>query len=291
VTAEIKVPPAVYVDRPMSEPERRRSVFAGNIHILTGRPAAMALVEWTRTLIDEAFDGHDPLHAQEELGVDEFVARVGPLKSRFTNDQQTKVLTSELARALDYDPDVTYFDLPRLRVVPSGDYLRSGVSYAYQPHRDTWYAHPPCIVNYWMPVHEVVGSNAMSIWPAYWDRDVENTGFNYDEWVRNSRFTAQSQIQGDSRPHPLPVNDIDRSSEIRVCPNIGDMLVFSSCHLHGTAENVSGFTRFSVDFRTVDEFDLHNLGGAVDRDSQVVGSTIPDFLRVKDLSAMPIGDA
>ena len=31
------------------------------------------------------------------------------------------------------------FDVPRMRVVPNYDYLHAGVSYAYKPHRDTWY--------------------------------------------------------------------------------------------------------------------------------------------------------
>ena len=59
------------------------------------------------------------------------------------------------------DPEDTYFDLPRLRVIPSEEYLTTGVSYNYKAHRDPWYSHPTTLVNYWTPIFDVVGENVM----------------------------------------------------------------------------------------------------------------------------------
>jgi hypothetical protein len=181
------------------------------------------------------------------------------------------------------DPDETYFDLPRLRVVPSDDYLSAGVSYAYKAHRDTWYAHPPCLVNYWVPVYDAVGENVMSMFVRYWNRPVANAGFDYDRWVRESRFAASQNIREENRPHPVPLEEIDTQGEIRIAQNAGGIMMFSTCHLHATAPNVSGVTRFSYDLRTISLRDLKEGRGPSNLDAVAQGSTVKDFLRVSDL--------
>jgi hypothetical protein len=170
----------VYVDRTLDEPTRRAGIYAGDIHMCTRVPQSRAIVDWARTLIAEAFGNLDPQRAQFALPLDDFVARVGPLKSRFTNDDRTKELVRDLVTSMGHDPERTYFDLPRLRVVPSDAYLTSGVSYAYKAHRDTWYAHPKVLVNYWVPVFDCVGDNVMSMWVGYWDRAVPNSSSGFD---------------------------------------------------------------------------------------------------------------
>jgi hypothetical protein len=250
----------------------------------------MALVEWARALIAEAFGDLEPERAQFQLDLDEFVRRVGPLKSRFTNDPHTKVLVRDLVIAMGADPDVTYFDLPRLRVVPSDAYLTSGVSYAYKAHRDTWYAHPKELVNYWVPVFDCVGENVMSMWTGYWDRPVRNSssGFDYDNWVAEQRFKASSIIGVESRPHPLPLEAIDPMCDIRIAGNAGDVMLFSTCHLHSTAPNVSGVTRFSYDLRTLDIEDFMHGRGPRNPDGEATGTTVGDFLRVADLEPLQL---
>jgi hypothetical protein len=210
------------------------------------------------------------------------------LKSTFTNHGRTKELVQELIVAMGCDPDRTYFDLPRLRVVPSDAYLTSGVSYAYKAHRDTWYAHPRMLVNYWAPVFDCVGDNVMSMWIGYWDRAVRNSssGFDYDRWVNEQRFKAASNVVSEDRPHPLPLEPIDDSTEMRIASNAGDIMLFSTCHLHSTAPNVSGVTRFSYDLRTLDIDDLLAGRGPRNADSAATGTTIGDFLRVSDMAPL-----
>jgi hypothetical protein len=182
------------------------------------------------------------------------------------------------------DPDKTYFDLPRLRVVPSDGYLTSGVSYAYKAHRDTWYAHPEALVNYWVPVFDCVGARAMSMWINYWNHPVRNSSseFDYDHWVSDHRFRASSIIGAENRPHPLPLEEIDPACDLRIAGNAGDVMLFSTCHLHATAPNTSGATRFSFDLRTIDLDDLNNGRGPCNLDGEATGTTLYDFLRVSD---------
>jgi hypothetical protein len=237
-------------------------------------------------LIGEAFGDLDPQRAQFDVDIEEFVRRVGPMKSRFTNDDRTKELVRDLVIAMGSDPETTYFDLPRLRVVPCDAYLTAGVSYAYKAHRDTWYAHPPVLVNYWVPVYDCVGDNVMSMWTGYWDRPVRNSsaGFDYDRWVSEQRFKAASNIAVENRPHPLPLEPIDPVCEMRIAGNAGDIMLFSTCHLHSTAPNISGVTRFSYDLRTLDINDLIQGRGPRNPDGQATGTTVGDFLRVADLA-------
>lgn len=276
----------IYVNRRIDEPDRRQRLFAGDFFLYTDVAESHAIVGWAKRLIGEAFGDLDPQHAQYKLDVEEFVKRVGPLKSRFTNDPRTKELCQALVRAMGSDPDETYFDLPRLRVVPSDNYLSAGVSYAYKAHRDTWYAHPPCLVNYWVPVYDAVGDNVMSMFVRYWDRPVANAGFDYERWVKESRFAASENIREENRPHPVPLEEIDTKGEIRIAQNAGGIMMFSTCHLHATAPNVSGVTRFSYDLRTISLRDLKEGRGPSNLDATAQGSTVKDFLRVSDLTPL-----
>lgn len=276
----------IYVNRRIAEPERRRRLFEGDFFLYTDVAEAHALVEWARELARAAFGELDPERAQFALDVESFVRRVSPLKARFTNDERTKTLSQSLVRAMGSDPEETYFDLPRLRVVPSDDYLSAGVSYAYKAHRDTWYAHPTCLVNYWVPVFDVVGDNVMSMFVGYWNRPVANAGFDYERWVKESRFAAAENIREEKRPHPVPLETVDPTGEIRIAQNAGGIMLFSTCHLHATAPNVSGVSRFSYDLRTVSIRDLRDRQGPRNLDAVAHGSTLEDFLRVSDLEPL-----
>ena len=198
------------------------------------------------------------------MPVEEFVRRAGPLKTRFTNDLHTKELIRDVLCEFGCDPNDTYFDVPRLRIVPAGGYLSSGVSYAYKAHRDIWYASPTAQVNWWMPVFDVTGERAMSFFGDYWAKTLPNSSadFDYGEWCSVGRKMASSQIKEDTRKHPLPVNDPDPASELRICGTKGDMIMFSASQLHATAPNDSPVTRFSIDFRTIALSDLASKRGA-----------------------------
>ncbi len=278
----------LYVNRPVGDDARRESLFDGNIYLHTGVPAADALAEHAKDLISEAFRGFDPQVAQFEMSVQEFIDRVAPLKAEFTNGQQSKVLCQAFAEALGCDPDTTYFDLPRLRVIPADNFLTSGVSYNYKAHRDMWYGQPQELVNYWVPVFPVVGENAMSVFVEYFDKPVRNASqnYDYDEWVQKHRPAAVIQTTADNRPHPLPEESIDSRSEIRIAGTAGDVMIFSSNHLHASAPNSSGVTRFSYDLRTINIDDLRNGRGPRNVDSGATGSTLGDFLRVSDLAPL-----
>ena len=271
--------------------ERRDLVFAGQLLVFTRRDATAALADHAIGMISEMLSPDDPEHAQFGLSVENFIERVGPLKSRFTNDLQTKKLVRDVLVAFGCDLETTYFDVPRLRVVPHGDYLSSGVSYAYKAHRDIWYSSPTAQVNWWMPVFDVTAARAMSFFPEYWSNAVLNSSsdFDYGEWCRVGRTMATSQVKQDTRKHPLPLAAVDTRSELRIAGTKGDVILFSAAQLHSTAPNQSGRTRFSIDFRTISLDDLEHGRGAANIDSSATGTTLGDFLRASDFEPIDAG--
>lgn len=279
----------IYLNHPLSDRERRDRIFAGDLLLYARGPATAALADHAVAQICEAFEPYPPQGAQYKLPVEEFVRRAGPLKTRFTNDPRTKELIRDVLCEYGCDPEDSFFDVPRLRIVPAGDYLSSGVSYAYKAHRDIWYASPTAQVNWWMPVFDVTADRAMSFYSDYWHKKLSNSSnnFDYSEWCSVGRLMATSQIKADMRKHPLPLGDVDPASELRICGTKGDMILFSAAQLHATAPNESDVTRFSIDFRTVALSDLAAGRGAPNQDSDATGSTLGDFLRATDYSPLP----
>ena len=268
--------------------DRRKLLYQGAILFYSTSPASLALCAHARAMAKEAFGALDPEHAQEHLEQEKFVSVVGPLKSNFTNDRDTKRLVCAYLMEQGVDPEATYFDVPRLRVVPHSDYLTAGVSYAYKAHRDIWYSSPSAQVNWWLPVWDVTPDRTMAFYPRYWDKKLKNSsaGFDYAEWVDVGRKLATSQLKSDARNHPLPLEEPSSDEEFRFGAAAGNAILFSAAHLHATAPNTSDRTRYSMDFRTVDVEDLRNGVGAPNIDSESRGSTLGDFLRVSDLRPM-----
>ena len=280
---------AIYFNRSLSDDDRRTLMFGGDLFLYSTCTSSLALVDWACELINEAFSpASDPRQAHKCFDVDEFVARASPLKSRFTNDPRTKEICQHLISNMGGDPNRTYFDLPRLRVVPPRDYLSTGISYNYKPHRDTWYAHPRQLINYWVPIYEVGPATVMSMYTDYFDRAVDNSsdGWNYDEWVANARYSAAVNIGVENRLHPLPAEDVSTSTDLRIVPNVGDMLVFSTCQLHASVPNVTDSVRYSFDVRTLNIDDVLENRGAPNVDAHASGSTLNDFLRASDLAPL-----
>lgn len=284
----------IYVNRATSDDDRRNRIFDGGIFLYSAPKASTSLVEWARELATDAFPrGIDILRAHEVMEVSKFVDYAGPLKSRFTNDKRTKELCQQLIMDMGCDPELTYFDLPRLRVAPPGEYLTTGVSYAYKPHRDTWYAHPRQLVNYWVPIFDGEPSHVMSMFIDYFRIPVDNMSakWDYDEWVAKSRFAAAQNIGAENRLHPVPTGQLGDTTDVRIVQNAGDLMVFSTCQLHASAPNHMETIRYSYDLRTLHLDDIRSDRGPVNVDGKATGTTLKDFLRVSDLKPLDPKDA
>ena len=230
----------------INDGQRRQLLFEGNFVVYGKSTALTKLVEYTNSLVRSVF-GDEPETAQYRMTVKEFIELASPLKSKFTNSNITKELIKEILNEFQCDPEKTYFDVPRLRIVTSDNFLTSGVGYAYKAHRDTWYSSPEAQLNWWLPVYDLSPENTMSIYPEYWAKTIRNSSadFNYEEWCLIGRVMATSQTETDSRKHPIPLEEVSNIGETRYVLTSGEVMLFSAAHLHATAPYTSGKTRFS----------------------------------------------
>jgi len=268
---------------------RRGLLYRGEVFAYSATPASTELIGFAQELISEAFGARDPQTAQFDLPVEEFAALLADLKPRFIHHPVCKKLLPAVIEELGCDLDRTYFDVPRMRTSTSNDYLTSGISYAFHPHRDCWYSAPFNQVNWWIPIYPVVPENVMAFHPQYFGNPVRNGSERYDyaEWNRTSRLTAAQHVKADTRQQPKPEEPVELEPQIRVVPEPGGVLMFSGAQLHSTVPNTSGRTRFSIDFRTVHIDDVRAHRGARNVDAACTGTTLRDFVRCADLDGMP----
>jgi hypothetical protein len=277
----------VFCDSTMSDESRRQSLYDGQLFIYSPRPSSLALCAFARELAEEAFAPLDPRHAQDQLPVEQFAGILAELKPKFIHHPRSKKLMQQLLAEMGADLEKTHFDVPRLRT--STNVLTTGISYAFHPHRDTWYSAPFNQINWWMPVYEVRSDNVMAFHPRYWTQPVKNGShdYNYQEWNRTSRQIASQQIGVDTRKQPRPEEHMDMDPQIRVVCPVGGILLFSAAQMHSTVPNTSGYTRFSIDFRTVHLDDVLARRGAPNIDSDSTGTCMGDYLRGTDLQHIP----
>ena len=280
----------VYMDPTFDDDGRRSELYSGNVLVYGRQRAARELAEFARGLIEHAFGSIDPRTAQHELSVEAFAEILSVLKPEFIHHAESKRCVQALLTELGCDPEKTYFDVPRLRSSTSNGYLTSGIAYAWHPHRDTWYSAPACQINWWLPVYELASNNAMAFHPQYFERGVANSSaeYNYYEWNRTHRGGHVAQYtKSDPRPLPRATEPIELEPQLRVLVPVGGVMAFSGAQMHSSVPNDSGVTRYSIDFRTVHVDDARGHRGAPNVDSHCTGTTMRDYLRVTDLSAIP----
>ena len=279
----------IYVDSKMSDDSRRMEVYRGAIFVHLPSQGALKLCHLAQELVEEAFNPLHPLTAHEKLSAEKCAEILSVVKPKFIHHPRSKQYIQEMLKELGCNLEETYFDVPRLRTAFPGDYLKSGIAYAFHPHRDTWYSAPFCQINWWMPIYDLRCENCMALHPRYWNQPVKNgsSGYNYHRWNAESRYSAAQHVKTDIRIQPRPEESIELEPEVRmVCP-VGGAYQFSAAHLHSTVPNTSSVTRYSIDFRTVQLDDVLNRIGAPNIDSSCTGTTMGDYLRGTDLCHLP----
>jgi hypothetical protein len=273
----------------MNDEHRRQHLYNGQLFVFSPCPSAIALCEFARELIEEAFAPLDPREAQYSLPVEEYVAILAKLKPYFIHHPKSKQFIQGILSELGCDLSKTYFDVPRMRTATHGGYLTSGIAYAFHPHRDTWYSAPSCQLNWWFPIYDIESENAMAFHPRYWSQPVKNgsSGYNYYEWNKESRKNAAQHIKKDTRKQPHAEEPLELEPQLRLVSKVGGIIIFSGAQMHSTVPNTSGRTRFSIDFRTVHIDDVVAQLGAPNIDSACTGTTLRDFLRATDFSHIP----
>jgi hypothetical protein len=279
----------IFVDSTMNDDSRRRALYGGSIFVHSPTENTLRLCRLAQELIEEAFHPFDPLRVSESLPAENCAEILAALKPKFIHHPRSKECIQGILAESGCDLEKTYFDVPRMRTAFPGNYLKSGIAYAFHPHRDTWYSAPMCQINWWMPIYELNSENCMALHPHYFGREIKNgsSQYDYQRWNQESRFNAAKHVKADTRVQPHAEEPIELDPQIRlVCP-VGGAYKFSAAHLHSTVPNTSPVTRYSIDFRTVHVDDLVGQAGANNVDSACTGTTIGDYLRGTDLAHLP----
>ncbi len=278
----------VSTEADFTDDERRRRLYDGEVFCIPPRETVKAFTQFAFGMIAQAFGGHDPLTAHNELSVEKYVEILARLKPRFTHHYKSKQLLKDILVDLGADPSKTYFDLPKLRVVPPSDYLSAGLGYNYTPHRDTWYSAPQCQNNWWTPIAGNSAATGMQFHPDFWQRPAPNTSNDFDayEWNRTARRDAAAYVKDDPRPHPRLAAGRP-ATELRVVGQPASLLSFSGAQLHSTVPNQTKTARLSIDFRTVHIDDLATYAGPDNVDSQCTGTSVRDYCRTDTGESLP----
>jgi hypothetical protein len=279
----------IFVSSRMSDDERRKQLYDGAVFMHPPSDSALKLCQLAKELVEEAFRGLDPNTIQEAIPAEKVAEILAVVKPRFIHHPKSKECIREMLSESGCDPEKTYFDVPRLRTAFPGDYLKSGIAYAFHPHRDTWYSAPLCQINWWMPVYPMNSENCMAIHPRYWSQPIKNgsSQYNYYKWNLESRQSAAQHVKSDTRVQPRPEEPVELEPHLRLICEPGAAYQFSAAQLHSTVPNTSRLTRYSIDFRTVHLDDVRAKVGAPNIDSSCTGTSMGDFLKGTDFTRIP----
>lgn len=247
--------------------DRIRDVLAGRILLIRQGLQGLGLFETIRAHTREALEqiaGTEALARVEALGIEKIHHVLGtedyiPFVSRMDGLFAPEIADtlSRFASGLHFHAPIhvrrrIYFRLmaPGLAVGEDRFAAHGGILSGHGAHRDTWYGHPTNMINIWAAFSPISEKNGISLYPEAWGRSVPRDG------IRISR-------------------DADVGRPLVCALDPGDMLVFSSRHLHSSVPNWSDDTRVSLSIRfTTDtpRYD-HGNGWLPYEDSRLLGSS------------------
>lgn len=274
----------VLIDPDLEDEARRRSLYAGDVIVHTAVPEVAAFAAFARQLVQDAL-GVDPVSVHERRTSEELADLLIDFKPMFIHHPESMAHLRRITTALGCDPQQLHADVPKLRTAFPAGHLNTGIAYAFQVHRDTWYAAPQQQINWWMPVWEAAANNAMEFFPRFFGRAIENNSGSYNYYVANEWRSRIKDFSGgkDTRVHPAPSAPLaDDEARLCVVPPVGGIMLFSGDQLHATIPNTSRRSRYSIDFRTVHAADVESGAGAPRADVACVGTAMRDFRRLSD---------
>ena len=273
-------------DAEVSDWERRRLLFAGNLFVYGPQAGAGLIAVAAQDVLEEVL-GPNAIWAQQRIGEVEFAGKFAAAARRLSH------ILPEVARALvtDFrcDPDTTYVGAPSVVATTGVGFIAHGLGVRQHPHRDTWYAAPTCQLNWWMPLYDLDASASFAFHPLYWDVPVHNSSsdFDYDTWLAESRVGHGDPSLADPLAQPRPLDPIELTPEIRVSCPAGGVVISSAAQLYSSVPNEASKTNFSLHFCSVNESDLITGRGAANLDAEASGSSLSSFVRCSNLAPLP----
>lgn len=246
----------------VDDSQRAKHLFNGDILVYRNVQAMHDLIAFTKELLNDYLPGLDPTTAQLQLNQQDFLEATGKAQTQFRKSQAARELFFNVLRQCGVDTRQCFYDHFPLRIVPFANYHHGAHRAAIGHHRDTWGSNVDCQQNWWAPIFELTQARTIALYPTYWDKPLAN---NTVTWRFSEFLAARKQVdterQVDYPSAPSPTEAVDETCVIKLVIEPGDVLNFSSAHLHASVPNTSEATRFSVEMRTISQVDL--ASGAV----------------------------
>ncbi|MBI1216307.1 MAG: hypothetical protein GC185_10900 [Alphaproteobacteria bacterium] len=267
---------------PKTNAALRRSLYDGDIYVLPANAATKAYVRAAKNRLMRAFDGPESVEAlHEDCPQEDFLPAYQWLKQAVAEPGFGATHVARVAESLGFSAKNLSWDPVRFRIALHEGFLNEQAKAAYAVHRDTWYANPQSQVNVWVPLFDIRPTQGFFFYPEYFGKPVKNSSgvFDYGVWRESTGFGV-AKGRTPNALYPAATRKVPEKKAVSFECGAGDMVIFSAAHLHGNCRNLSGLTRFSVDFRIVHRGDEKAGRGAPNVDNLSRGSTLQDYLRL-----------
>ncbi|MFO0976783.1 MAG: phytanoyl-CoA dioxygenase family protein [Planctomycetaceae bacterium] len=267
---------------PASNPSARTALYDGSVFLLPSTTETLELVARVVELLEQEL-GADFRHTQFHVSSEEYFRRIGVLRKRIYTEPQFHQLVEAIVEVTGFELNETAYDPARLRVVAHAGHENPAAAPIYYGHRDTWYSNSQSMITWWIPLHDVTPAETFEFYPDDYLRPVNNDSeqFDFQEWVsdgQEKRIGWQKKDTGLTATYP-ELHESPQGRVFQVEAKQGELLLFSGQHLHQTRKNVTGQTRFSLDFRTVHLNDHATGVGAPNVDNRSTGSSLVQYIR------------
>lgn len=268
----------------LTERERSNMLYDGQLLVFRQVPAMQELTVYTDKLLRQHLGECDPTTIQTRLNELNYLELMGRAQHEFRTDLKSKQLFFKALTQIGVNPESTYWDHFPLRAVPCGGTHSGGRCEAVDVHRDSWGANIQAQLNWWAPIYPLSPGRTMVFYPDYWRQPLPNdtATWSIDEYIRQRDLLPNKERAVGYSSVPLPTEPVKNSYVFPVIIEPGDILCFSSAHLHASGKNRSERTRFSVEMRTVNSHEVLGGYGAPNVDNAGVTPMYKWFRRISD---------
>ena len=275
----------IRTSQPLNDRERNACLFKGDLIIFSQIPAMLELQREMDELIRAHFGDRASLSDLFRSDPQRFAAEMTRLQTSFYNTARIRDLFQRALEQTGMSIQHNYADKLFLRCVPptrdSNSQFRGSIGH----HRDTWGSNIQHQINWWSPIYPISDSNTLTFYPLYWSAPVVNTTADWSfEAFRKARQQAQAISENAQIDYPYAPQATEEVSAdgVNILLDPGDLLCFSSAHLHGSsAEPRTGF-RFNLEMRSFGEEDTDRDAPPENVDNAPSKPTYHWFNRVSD---------
>lgn len=258
----------IQLDHAISDKERADYLFAGHIIVYKQRPAMLELIQYCHMRLMQALEGLDPVYAQRDLGKVAFIAKTSHVQDSFKEDDNAKQLFFQVLKECGLDTYNSLYDHFPMRIVPANHLHNSSHRSSISHHRDTWGSNLQAQQNWWAPLYALSEERTIAFFPDYWHKPLANNtaDWSFKDYLAKRKIALKQNEVGYPIA-PTASESVDESHIVKLVIEPGDVLNFSSAHLHASVPNTTDAARFSVEMRTLNSLDITEGRGAPNLDN------------------------